>query len=311
MVRYERLPNYGTTNLDGAINDSVTSITVDDGSVWPGEGDYRILIGTEVLLVTARSTNTLTVERGVDGTTAASHSDGAQVQSVATADEWNRLMIDLGTGMRSDDTLTTGIEWPRNIQDHNGNILTASDFTQVGFQTSTTLTDTAYNGLRLFDTNGGGNTSDNRLVVVSAPSAPFTVTCKFFFGYGATYNSWDWFFLCARESSTGEYYAFRHTPWNGMPVQHNNSTTSVSATVNNDPDPSAVHMWFRIVDDGTDIKFQHSTDGYRWKQNVEEGSTSRLAGGADQVGFGINAEASGGNDFPVYVTSFIIEDTAS
>ena len=79
MARYERIVNNIATTLNGAINDSVTSVTVTDGSSYPSEGDYRILVDTEVMQVTARSSNVLTVVRGVDGTTAASHADASNV----------------------------------------------------------------------------------------------------------------------------------------------------------------------------------------------------------------------------------------
>lgn len=310
MVRYERTPNHGVTTLNGAINASVTSVTVNDGSVFPSEGDFRVLVGTEAMLVTARSTNTLTVERGVDGTTAASHSDGANIRSVATADQWDRLMIELGThGGRSNDSTTTGMEPPRLLYDQpNDTILTAADFTQVNFQTTTTLTDTDYDGLRLFDTNGGANAHDLRLAVVSVPTTPWSVTAKFFMGYGASINSWDWVGLVARESSTGEFYIYRLLPWSDMLIEHMNSPTSFNTVINNDPDPSVLCPWYRINDDGTNLEFQISSDGMVWKEQASVSRTAHLAGGADQVGIAMNAEASGGNDYAMYVTSFTLLD---
>ena len=65
------------TTLDGQITDSATSITVDDASLIR-VGD-QLVIGSERLNVTAISNNTLTVTRGVGGTTAAAAADGANV----------------------------------------------------------------------------------------------------------------------------------------------------------------------------------------------------------------------------------------
>lgn len=63
--------------LNGAINDSVTTVTLDaDHGVDPGE---VLQVDSEQLYVAAVSENTLTVERGVNGTTAASHSDNTDV----------------------------------------------------------------------------------------------------------------------------------------------------------------------------------------------------------------------------------------
>lgn len=70
--------NNAKTTLNGAINSSVTTIVVTDGSVFPslGGSDYFYMtledvnLLNEVVKVTARSTNTLTVVRAQDGTTA-------------------------------------------------------------------------------------------------------------------------------------------------------------------------------------------------------------------------------------------------
>jgi hypothetical protein len=65
------------TLLNGAINSSQTSITVDDGSaVDVGE---TIVIDAEQCAVEDIATNTLVVVRGINGTTAASHADNAVV----------------------------------------------------------------------------------------------------------------------------------------------------------------------------------------------------------------------------------------
>lgn len=60
-------------------NTSVTTITV--AGAWPAQGPFRIEVDSEIMLVTAGSSGTSwTVERGVDGTTAATHALGAQVR---------------------------------------------------------------------------------------------------------------------------------------------------------------------------------------------------------------------------------------
>ena len=69
-----------STTLDGGINDSVTSITVADASQFSSSGTNFAIIGSEEVSYTGISSNTLTgVTRGVAGTTAASHSDGATI----------------------------------------------------------------------------------------------------------------------------------------------------------------------------------------------------------------------------------------
>lgn len=82
-----------STTLNGAITSGATSITVADGSSYPDgtNGNFYIVIDLsaateETIECSARSSNTLTVAtRGADGTSAASHDNGATVQHVVPA----------------------------------------------------------------------------------------------------------------------------------------------------------------------------------------------------------------------------------
>ena len=78
-----------TTTLNGAINDSTTTIVLSDASQFPDSGTNFILIGTEEISYTGISSNTLTgVTRGVRNTTAASHSDGATITNTSDYVAW-------------------------------------------------------------------------------------------------------------------------------------------------------------------------------------------------------------------------------
>ncbi len=83
--------NNARTTLNGSVTNVATSIVVTDGSVFPAAGgaDYFYMTlenaaGTtrEIVKVTARSTNTLTVVRGQDGTsaTAFANADKAELR---------------------------------------------------------------------------------------------------------------------------------------------------------------------------------------------------------------------------------------
>jgi hypothetical protein len=65
------------STLNGAINASVTSITVTSGSLF--SAGHLLKIDSEYLRITAVSGTTLTVTRGANGSTAAAHDDGAVV----------------------------------------------------------------------------------------------------------------------------------------------------------------------------------------------------------------------------------------
>ena len=82
-------PGATTTTLNGAINDSTTTIVLTDASQFPSTGTNFIKIGTEEMSYTGITSNTLTgVTRGVRNTTAASHSDGATVTDTSDFVAW-------------------------------------------------------------------------------------------------------------------------------------------------------------------------------------------------------------------------------
>ena len=81
------IPTSVTTQLDGAINNSVTTITVDDTSAFPTSG--RIDIDTELITYTGKTATTFTgCVRGANGSTAASHSDNAVVTNATDWVDW-------------------------------------------------------------------------------------------------------------------------------------------------------------------------------------------------------------------------------
>ncbi len=94
-----------STTLDGSITAAVTTITVTSSADFPLEGEFRIQIESELLLVTAGwGTTSWTVTRGLDGTTAATHADDVilhrmgvvDIQSVRDPDGRRRELAILG-----------------------------------------------------------------------------------------------------------------------------------------------------------------------------------------------------------------------
>ena len=81
----EQLANNAQSSLNGAITSGATSLVVNSAANFPTSGNFRITIDSEILLVTAVSGTTFTVTRGVEGTTAAGHSNGATVTHILTA----------------------------------------------------------------------------------------------------------------------------------------------------------------------------------------------------------------------------------
>jgi hypothetical protein len=85
----ELFANNPATTLAGGINSAVTTLTVASSTGFPaaatGVSQFRVIIGTELLLVTNVSGTTWTVTRGAESTVAAAHLLGAAVTHVVTA----------------------------------------------------------------------------------------------------------------------------------------------------------------------------------------------------------------------------------
>ena len=77
-----------TTEINGAINASVTSLTVDSTVGFEDTGFIRV--GTEVIAYTGKTATSFTgLTRGAGGTTAAAHSDDADIfQEISITDDW-------------------------------------------------------------------------------------------------------------------------------------------------------------------------------------------------------------------------------
>ncbi|MEW2301986.1 hypothetical protein AB0958_18765 [Streptomyces sp. NPDC006655] len=105
------------TTLSAAVaSTSSTSISVASATGFPGSGNYNIQVDGEVMTVTGgQGTTTWTVTRGVNGSTAATHSSGATV---------------------------TGGNPPGSTAVTNGSLLLHSTFTGLAFNNGDSLTAT-------------------------------------------------------------------------------------------------------------------------------------------------------------------------
>lgn len=78
-----------TLNDSGGISSGDTSMIVTSATGSPSV-QFRVKIDNELILVTAKSGTTFTITRGIEGSSAASHSDGATVTHVLTAASLSR-----------------------------------------------------------------------------------------------------------------------------------------------------------------------------------------------------------------------------
>lgn len=95
----EQFANNPTSTLASGINASVTSITLVSTALFSTVGNFRIVIDSELMLVTANNTgtNTLTVVRAQESTIGASHSSGAAVAQIITAAAVAQMKVDTVT----------------------------------------------------------------------------------------------------------------------------------------------------------------------------------------------------------------------
>lgn len=93
----EQFANNASTTLNGSINNSVTSVLVTNGAPFSQTGTFRVIVDSEIMIVTANSGNTFTVQRGQEGTAAASHNSGAVITQIVTAGALTQLKTDVTT----------------------------------------------------------------------------------------------------------------------------------------------------------------------------------------------------------------------
>ena len=280
IMSREQLENGSTTTLNGAINASVTSVTVTDGSLMSANGQFRVIVGSEIMLVTSRSGNVLTVVRGVEDTTAASHSDTDTISQILTRDGVRRLIGDHTAGANNINKKF------HQIVDGNGDALDSTDFTWVN-QGSSTVTDNAGGSIFLSAPTATGE--NVRLLKRSAPSTPYTLYASF----SPNMNDTAGLPSCGigfREDSSGELIGMAISNSNELAVYKWNSPTSFNSNLKTRQFWTPANPWWLgIEDDGTDLKFHVSTDGgINFHEFASEGRTVFMAGGPDEIMFFVN-----------------------
>jgi hypothetical protein len=294
----EQIKNATETALDGSINNSVTSIDVDDGSVFPSTGNFRINVEGEIMKVTARSSDTLTVVRGQDGTSAASHGDDAPVMQVISPQGFDALQKD-NIGHWGYSSLP-----PLNklVADGGVTLLTASDFSWVN-QGGASISDD--NGTILLSMPTSTTTEAMRVLTRSAPSTPYTyITAfqpnipvegspgrsQFFTGFReSSSGKMVTLILECSQNTNGRAYRFCILNWDNATTR--NGTVPVAESF-----ISLLHpvYWMKVEDDGTNLKFYLGMEGVEWIQILSVGRTAHMAGGPDQVIWGGNCPNNAG-----------------
>jgi len=194
--------NQASTTLSAGLTAVATSATVTDGSVFPATGDFTLLItdgiNTEYVLCTARSTNTLTIERGQENTSGTAFSSSDEVILVPTAQSLVNFLSE-SIPYLQDNT------WVGSLTDYDGNVLTSSDFDWVN-QDTATATDHDDGSITLY-APGGLAPDELRLLEKDIPSSePWKVTCAIIPTWHHDSTTTNTIGMGLRDSSTGEFW---------------------------------------------------------------------------------------------------------
>lgn len=286
VVRREKFANDASTDLDGAINDSVTSVTVTLGSVFPSVGDFRIIVNSEIMLVTARATNVLTVTRGVDDTSAAAHSDEDVIKCVVAATAFTELGDDFV--LPASFMGKAASRMPYRLLSDAGVTLTSSDFGWVNQDTAAITDDTNGSLSVVVDQTAG---ADFKLLTRTMPSPPFTLTANLMFGAGCVSTS-------TTESAMGIGFRDSGSSRFEIGVAELNdvltfkrytdvSTFSANSATSDSNEVKWEEIWMQIEDDNANIYFRVSMDGLNWFLVGQDTRTAWLAS-ADQICWAFN-----------------------
>ena len=80
----EQLAVNARSTLNGAITNSQTTLAVNSATPFPLAPQFRIVVDSEIMLVTGVSSSTFTVVRGTEGTLAVLHADNSPVSLILT-----------------------------------------------------------------------------------------------------------------------------------------------------------------------------------------------------------------------------------
>lgn len=297
MARRERLANDAESTLDGALTDSATTLNVLSATTFSSEGDFRIRVNDEIMLVTAVSTNTFTVERGIEGTTAVAQGSGDAICQILT-----KLGLETWVKENADPYILTG-KPPYRIADAAGDLLTDTDFTNFGgFVNGSKSTDGG-----IISVESAVKNSGNSLIVTgrSVPgSTPWELVACFNRSDGKS-NNGSLGGICVYDQTSGgtKTVIFAVEAGSNNPkiaVYNMNSTTSFAGTVLTNTSKTGEgtdKIWMRIEDDGTNLIYSYSHNGSQWVQltSTLRGAFLNAGGGPTDYGFWMQNRASDEN----------------
>jgi hypothetical protein len=284
-MAYERFANGGLSSLVAGINDAVLALTVKSATGFPTGGNFRILVESEIMLVTAVAGNVFTVSRAQEGTSAASHDADAAVNHVLTAGALAQREIDqfatgaLGNRDAAGQAGRLYLPTEGYVHQDNGSLWdmlplskvtppASGDYSWVN-QGSATVTDTK--GMMVLTAPSHASADGLRCLVKSAPATPYKITVGFLAQNPIYINSYSipQFGVCWRESSSGKLLTYgwgsNNYPLYFMYAQWTDPSTLSTGQFGGGYGASPIApYWVRFGDDGTYRTVDISSDGFNW-----------------------------------------------
>lgn len=294
MSRREIMQNNTSDTLSASCLTTDATISVTNGSKFPSSGDFHVLVDTEIMLVTARSTNTLTVSRGQEGTTAAGHSASAVITLILTAASLKAYLRDNVPG-------ADGSKPAMRLVDKTGAPLTSSSFTAVN-TTNATITDLD-DGIVIRKASQGA--VQDMALLYRAYTAPATVIagvrCCLPNSGGSVFPG---FAVGFRDSVGGKLncsFVLNDPNPYWQTLRMLGPTTSDTAGGVKAITTFTDTLWLKCEDDNTNLKFSISIDGVNWILLNSEARGAYVTGGPTGFFIGTN---NFGNSFEI-LTSLV------
>ncbi len=308
MQRYKAL---AASVLNGAINNSQTSLVVASAVSFPTSGEFYVLIDSELILVTGVSGTTFTGTRAQDGTVAASHLNNATVSHVATKAFFFKFRednyqsgtyaslstpaIDGRFGLTNDSVHL--IQDRSSVINHRGPIhkMTPPQLGNFSWHNQDAAT-ANNNNVFLHLTSPSNNTGVSINILEQTPPSPPYTLIAYLLGNRHPLDFMA-FGVCHRETSSSKIVSLHSANSSGEKFEHvwwNNATSFNQLRQQIVPGfIGAFCPWFRIEHTGSQLKYSISPDKYSWRVIAIDNLTSFFTTAPDRIGLMIQVGQPG------------------
>jgi hypothetical protein len=277
----------GTTLASAITSTGATSISVTSSTGYPSTGNFRILIDSELMLVTAISGTTWTVTRGVESTTATTHLISAAVNHIFTGAAFTAIrsnMSGLGTysSLPATSASTAGDKYI--LSDGNLEYIYDGSNWQPFVSSRQGTANALMPSSGSFTVNGSGNSISNSkgcllalaptsnawgTFMQSVPGTPYSIEVGFTFlsAPGAAAG------VCVGDGTKYEYWVYGA---NQIDIQYNTALNSFGSTLLGPGNMYAGSPLFMKITVDSSHKTYYMGDGINYVQQYQEAATTNL-----------------------------------